>query len=109
MACFLDNARTFTTPVTAAYFRIGFLLSRKAQAQLEIGSSQTVYVPYANYGYYGKAVNDYILPILNSKKTIYDIIVDINGTGDYTSLTTAVENANEGDNLCEKMGHMMAR
>ena len=34
----------------------------------------------------------------------YDIIVDINGNGDYTSLATAVANANNGDKILVKKG-----
>ena len=34
----------------------------------------------------------------------YDIIVDINGNGDYTSLATAVTNANDGDIIYVKKG-----
>lgn len=51
-------------------------------------------------------INNTLTSISNKLNTIedFDIIVDVNGSGDYTSLTTAVSNATTGDKIFVKNG-----
>lgn len=77
-----------TTPANCKFMIISFMINKKSKTMLSHGNTQKAYMPV------GKIKIDGL--IVDLPKTI---IVDINGSGNYSSISSAVENANSGDTI----------
>ncbi len=90
----LENQNAFfTTPNNAAYFRWSASLTQKATYNFQIEKGMTLH-PYVPY------FKNFVVKHPLSRL----IIVDANGNGDYTTVTSAVERALTGDLIFVRNG-----
>lgn len=83
---------TFTTNANAKYMRVGCGSNIVNTFQLEKGSTASAYEPF-KYKFTTETADTYKI-----------IVVDANGTGDYTTITAAVNDAKDGDIIYIKNG-----
>ena len=107
--CYYNNSKTFvsgylttngkfTIPIGVSYFRVSIITSMKDIIQINKGDSL---LSYDNY----KLCLDFTKEINKKYSKLSEIIVvDKNGNGDFTTITSAVQNAKDGDILLIKQG-----
>lgn len=93
------TAFTFETPASAKYMIVSYSTSMRDSLQIEYGTESTSYEAYTT-GLDGDELQD---GSIDAKKLSFDIgatvyneiVVDINGNGDYTSLREALESIDD--------------
>lgn len=93
-----SNTKTFTSPKNSKYMRVSVAIAIVDNVMIVEGTSVADYEPYNRSE---KILSKYLPSVSNSKNYL---TVDIKGNGDFTSLTEAVENANDGDMIFVKNG-----
>lgn len=81
-----------TTPSNCRKMSVSIDMGSANSAQVEKGESATAYTPYGkfiNSSYIEKHSLPYTV-IKNSSKELFEVIVDINGNGDFTSVLEAI-------------------
>ena len=95
---YLTTNGKFTIPNNVSYFRVSIITSMKDVIQINKGDSL---LSYDNY----KLCLDFTKEINKKYSKLSEIIVvDKNGNGDFTTITSAVENAKDGDVIIVKQG-----
>lgn len=95
----LQADKTCVVPSNTSYAIVSVNLTYKDTAQLEYGTTSTAYEKYSKvYRVKESALHP-------KSRGIYDIIVDKNGNGDYTTITEAVENAVSNQSIFIKNGN----
>lgn len=88
-------AFTFHTPNNARYMTFSYANEMADTLQLELGTASTEYAPYATGLNGGEILNNSIGAeklAFDPGNTVYnEIVVDTNGSGDYTSIREALE------------------
>lgn len=90
--------KTCVVPSDTSYMIVSVNLTYKNSAQIEYGSTATPYAPY------GKKYHIKSNVLYPQNIGIFDIIVDKNGNGNYTTLTEAVLSATSGQRIFIRNG-----
>ena len=95
---YLTTNGKFTIPNNVSYFRVSIITSMKDTIQINKGVTLLAYDSYKLSLDFTKEINK------KYSKLSEIIVVDKNGNGDFTTITSAVQNAKDGDILLIKQG-----